>query len=380
MKIVLPISILAITALLLILGLVLPGNVRATVGVASGSALPGLTHAADTPERAVNDLLDNVRRSDYGAAYASLENRGSFKQDLFVRDLAGANGSLRTFSSLQNWDIHPLHASRDAAQERVTLHWSTPVGSIEDARDLQVVRQGSMWKVVWPVPHFPEVPTQVIPVNYLRWDLVTSASGGEWGQGQNLDAPHVRIVSMNAIAYRDGTVVMGEAVNEDTVPAFVNVNATLVGKNGKALDEENSFDKILHVLLPKQVTPYRIDFPSVDLSDVQNVRMNIKATLVPASADPVIGVMNQRMSTDALGRTVLQGDLLNQGGSTVNVPHVIATFYDNSGKVIWVADGYVERALLPDTPEDFSIAVPAPLAAKVQNYHVVVNQFSLNRS
>ena len=51
----------------------------------------------------------------------------------------------------------------------------------------------------------------------------------------------------------------------------------------------------VHVLLPKQVTPYRIDFPKVNLKNVKNVRMAIKASLVPASADPVIGVMNQKV-------------------------------------------------------------------------------------
>ena len=111
----------------------------------------------------------------------------------------------------------------------------------------------------------PNVPAQVIPVNYLRWDLVTgNAAGGEWGS-HNVDAPHVRIVSMNAVDSGEGSVVMGEVVNEDTIPAFVNVNAALVDGAGNAIDDESSFDKILHVLLPKQVSPYRIDFPAYQL-------------------------------------------------------------------------------------------------------------------
>jgi hypothetical protein len=169
-------------------------------------------------------------------------------------------------------------------------------------------------------------------------------------------------------------------VNEDTIPAFVNVNATLLDGSGNPLDDESSFDKIAHVLLPKQVTPYRIDFPNVTIKDVKNVHMDVKATLVPASADPVIGVMNQKMDTDFQGKNVLTGDLLNESGQTVNIPHVIASFYDNNGKVIWVADGYVERALLPQTPSPFTVEIPKTLAAKVQNFHVLVNQYSLGRN
>ena len=86
--------------------------------------------------------------------------------------------------------------------------------------------------------------------------------------------------------------------------------------------------------------------------------MDIKTTLVPASADPVIGVMNQAIDTDATGRKVLKGQLLNQSGQIVNISHVIATFYDTDGKVIWVSDGYVDSALYPQTPETFSVEVP----------------------
>jgi hypothetical protein len=185
---------------------------------------------------------------------------------------------------------------------------------------------------------------------------------------------------MNAVDSAEGAVVMGEVVNEDTIPAFVNVQATLVDAVGNAIDDESSFDKILHVLLPKQVSPYRIDFPKVSLNKVKNVHIDVKATLVPACSDPVIGVMNQKLDTDAQGRAVLHGELLNQSGETVNVPHVIASFYDNNGKVVWVSDGYVQRALLPQESEAFAVEIPKSLAGKVQSFHVVVNQYSLHNS
>jgi hypothetical protein len=72
--------------------------------------------------------------------------------------------------------------------------------------------------------------------------------------------------------------------------------------------------------------------------------------------------------------------LLNQSGETVNIPHVIASFYDNSGKVIWVSDGYVDQALPPEASEPFSVDIPRTLAGKVQSFHVLVNQYSLGKS
>jgi hypothetical protein len=241
-----------------------------------------------------------------------------------------------------------------------------------------VIREGNEWKVVWPVVTQAKVPPQVIPVNYLRWDVIYRGALDDWG-AQDVAPPKVRITSMNAVERNGGTIIMGEIVNEDTVPGFIAVNATLVGKNNEVLGEETAFDKISHTLLPKEVSPFRIDFPDVRLSQVKNVRMSPNSMLVPASADPVIGAVHQQMATDSSGRRVLKGELINQSGQTVNIPHVLGTFYDNSGKVIWVSDGYVDRALQPQTPVPFALTVSDDVAPKVQTYRVTVNEYMLSR-
>jgi len=214
-------------------------------------------------------------------------------------------------------------------------------------------------------------------VNYLRWDIVTRGSNDDWG-AQNVDAPRVRIVSMNAITRDGGTTVLGEIENEDTVPGFVSVSATLIGKDGAVLGQEESFDKISHTLLPKEISPFRIDFPEVVLSKVKSVRMQPTSMLVGAAADPVIGVLHQQLAKDARGHSVLEGELVNESGQTVNIPHVLATYYDASGRVIWVSDGYVNQALLPQTPVPFTVDVRDDLVASVHSYRVTVNEYSIN--
>jgi hypothetical protein len=373
------ILIVAVTIVLMFIGLS-TGRSAGTVGIAAGTALPGFNTSAPNPEQALNNFLLDVQRRNWDRAFSSVERTSdTLNEQAFIQEWVGSNGGLRSFSSLERFDTRPLHATNSEAQMRVRLHWSTPVGPVEDVRDFRLAHHGDTWKIVWDEAPKPNVPAQIVPVNYLRWDLVTGSAAEEWGS-HNVDAPNVRIVSMNAVDSAEGAVVMGEVVNEDTVPAFVNVNATLVDASGSAIDDESSFDKILHVLLPKQVTPYRIDFPHVSLSKVKNVRMDVKATLVPASSDPVIGVMNQKLETDAQGHSVLHGELLNESGQTVNIPHVIASFYDNSGKVVWVSDGYVEQALVPQSTESFAVEIPQSVAGKVQNFHVVVNQYSLQKS
>jgi len=70
---------------------------------------------------------------------------------------------------------------------------------------------------------------------------------------------------------------------------------------------------------------------------------------------------------------------VEQSGEIVNIPHVLATYYDNAGKVIWVSDGYLDQALLPQTPVPFAVDLNDEAAANVHNYRVTVNEYILNR-
>src|SRR5581483_63999 len=217
------------------------------------------------------------------------------------------------------------------------------------------------------------VPPQVIPVNYLRWDVIYRGAGDDWG-AQDVESPHVRIIDMHPVQRADGLVILGELLNEDVVPAYVSVTATLLGKNQAPLATEGSFDKISHVLLPKQVTPFLIQFPGSSLSDVQSVRMTPFSTLVPASADPVVEIDGEHLNPapDAS----LTGQLINQSGQVVNIAHVLGTFYDNTGHVVWIADEYVDHALLPQTPVPFNVHIPEDLAKKVSSERTVVATYT----
>src|SRR5262249_11570164 len=333
---------------------------------------------ASTPEGAVQSMFGNVKGRDWKTASSYVAAASNVDNNAFQRDLQGRNGSLRTYSQLETINTRVLHETEREALERTELKNSTAVGAFYDTRDLRVVKEGGAWKVVWQAEKEPSVPPQVIPVNYLRWDIVYRGAGDDWG-AQNVENPRVRILSMNPTEHDGGIIIMGEIENEDTVPAFVSVSATLVNKSGQDVAQESSFDKTSHVLLPKEISPYRVDFPHMRLADLKSVRMKPDSMLVPASADPVIAVLHQRVEKDSKGRTVLKGELLNESGQTVNIPHVLATFYDDSGKVIWVSDGYVDHALLPQTPQPFAGGLGYELAASVHTYRVTVNQYSLNR-
>jgi hypothetical protein len=358
----------AITIALVVIGTVWPApSAAAYAGAASMLA------SSSTAEAAVRNLGDEIRAKAWEKAYDSLANKAQFTEPEFVHDLTGYYPSLLTYSTLDKFEVRPLHASDTEAEMQLTLHWATVVGSSTSTRELHVVKNGDTWQPEWPIVKEPTVPPQVIPVNYLRWDVIYRGPGDDWG-AQDVEAPHVRIVDMNTVERADGVVILGELLNEDVVPAYVSVSATLLSKNQSTIATEGSFDKISHLLLPKQVTPFFIKFPNVSLSDVGSVRMTPLSALIAASADPVIEIADEQLHPAPDGS--LTGQLINQSGQIVNVAHVLGTFYDKSGKVVWVADQYVDQALLPQNPVPFQIHIPEDLAKNVATQRTVVATYS----
>ena len=173
MKTILTIIVVA-TVVLVAVGLLGAGQTKTgTIGFASGAVLPGLTTKADTPEQAVTNLLKDVQKRRWNAAYEALSKTSGVDEQTFREEWQGSNGSLRTFSNLEGSELRPVHATNDDAQIRARLRWTTPVGPTEDVRDFHLHRESGIWKVVWPKQQVESVPAQVVPVTYLRWDLVT---------------------------------------------------------------------------------------------------------------------------------------------------------------------------------------------------------------
>ena len=72
----------------------------------------------------------------------------------------------------------------------------------------------------------------------------------------------------------------------------------------------------------------------------------------------------------------LTGQLINQSGRVVSVAHVLGTFYNKSGQVVWVADQYVPTALLPGIAAPFNIHIPEDLAKNISTQRTVVASYT----
>jgi hypothetical protein len=351
------------------------GFVVLTLGsLAAGLVGQGGPSRSNTPDGVTRQLMTDVQARNYDAAYNMISDKSAVTREQFATDMSGDHDDLLNWAMLQAFDTEVLHQSDRDASIRANLTWSTPVGALHETRELKLQLVDGAWRANWPQTQEKRVPPQVIPLTFLQWDVIRRGPQDDWGT-QDVDAPRVRVIAMNASEYEGNAVVLGEIENEDTVPAFVSVESTLLGDGGKVLADESSFDKINHVLLPKAVSPFRIDFPGVSLKQVKDIRMRTGSLLISTSADPTIGVTNQKITTNSTGQHVLTADLVNEGGRIINVPHVILTTYDSNGKLVWVTDAYVPHALLPQIPMPISVELRSDLPANIGNYRIIANYF-----
>jgi hypothetical protein len=363
-----------LTVFFVILGFLLGDKLKVAY-MAAGSDIR-FTAAAGTPAAAVENLFTNIQRRQFDAAYDFLSNKEEVDKQRFVDELNGSDGSLRTYSALQDFQALQLNRAGDRAKVRASMRWATAVGAYYEARDFNVVRGDNGWKVEWVSQEAPQLPAQVIPVSYPRWDVIKPGATGV-DVNEKRPSPRVRIQSQNSYQDADRFVVVGEIVNEDDVPAFVSITANAIGKDGQSLGEESAFENLQHTLLPKASSPFRIDFAGVNAERVRNVKLNASSTLVSASADPRIEVTQIRLQNGDAGEKQLAGDLVSKSGIVVNIPHVIAAAYDAEGKVLWVQDTYLNRALLPQTPLTFAMKIPPATAAQAKDFRFTVNSYRI---
>ena len=64
--------------------------------------------------------------------------------------------SLRSYATLDHFDVRPLHATADDADMQLKMTWSTVVGTFTDSKRLHVIRNGNRWEAEWPLVKEPQ--------------------------------------------------------------------------------------------------------------------------------------------------------------------------------------------------------------------------------
>ena len=228
----------------------------------------------------------------------------------------------------------------------------------------------------------------VPPDKFLRRSVVawhsqgrSVVSTGTTAFGDVLDRPQLQILSSRLVKVGKTFSVVGELINTDVNPADITVTAVLFDKYHNILSTYNAQTGMIHKVLPKETTPFRVDFEGVagtGLIDATTLLGEFKAGLVtplhlsaPIASfevyakavvtdhdlDRNVGEQSVSVQHDANGQLHLVGMLYNGGTTEATVPHILVTYYNSQGEVMWVDSYYIEQAVEPEHTEPFDIVL-----------------------
>lgn len=353
--------------------LVVLGTTTAAVKVIARPAL--------SPAETVNAYYDALDVRRFGDAYALLDPATRVSYDDYLLDLSVNGGLLASYAKLDAIDTTVVHAESDYAVVEAKLVWVTALRYYDSTQELTLVKRGGSWRLQLPRPAAIQPPDEFVAqpaVDYHALeqparppDPLTYASVAE--------RPALQILSARLVVHAGVYSVVGEVINSDVTPADITVTAIVYDAAGEQLTRYNAQTVVMHKLLPKEVTPFRIDFEGVAGTGTgkresaiefqpgerfpvsasiwqRAASFQVYANAVTTGVDLQRDITAQAVEVDP-GETgaTIGGILLNTGAEEAVIPHLLLTYYDQSGAVAWVDEVFIDQSIRSQRTQAFAV-------------------------
>ena len=299
------------------------------------------------------------------------ENRKSIDQ--FMLEISLEDGILASYAKLDGIDINYKKGDqKDELIAEVKADWITALMTYDTEHTLRLKKKGTYWYLLpegvekrIPSDQFIQRP-ELSFFNQGRRKAVVDLTERE----DVLDRPQVDIISSSLVSMDSSFHVVGEIQNIDNDPSYITVSATLYDENNNELVSYNAKDIVVHNLLPKERTPFRIDFESTQWVNEQGQTfnpsefnpmtfestptkfvVNVKSIVTDVRQYKSMGIQNTEF-----GDQQVTGEMINYGTREINIPHLLLGYYKNN-QVYWVDDTYLERGIRPQRKKPFEIKI-----------------------
>lgn len=342
----------------------------------------------DTPQAAVEAYWDDMDFKRFASAYRWLEPQDGLDYDRWRLDISVMGGLRSGYAKLS--DIHTTIVAYDGAGtlraprlgDRALVHteltWFTAVAELTESSETELIRTRAGWRILAapllktrPQERFAGQPD----VSYYRAPrrLTTADSS----PNDVLDRPRLLVLEARLVSYqtevpdyREGDerivtqfAVVGRLQNLDARPADLVVTAALLDDTGKAVSYNDAGTRLIHTLLPNEITPFRVDFDGVAAPlDPERIR---DFTLFPNAVVTSSGLERSLASWSEVTPTALEARAVNLGTHEATVPQALLSLFDSDG-LAWVSESYLPEAVPPREARSLTLTPALP-----QDYKVV---------
>ena len=337
---------------------------------------------ARTPSAVVQAYYDDIDFRRYSSAYARLDPQVRPSLDQYQLELSVTGGLLASYGKLDSVKTTILSSEPNRVQVQADTVWITALSEYHKSESLTLVLRSGAWYIVPPGIDLSLPPDQFFRRPEVSWNSqgrrqVTTQTTSF---GDILDRPVLQILSARLVQVNGRYSVVGELINTDNVPADVTVTAFLYDSAGNTLSWYDAQLVIMHTLLPKEVTPFRVDFegvagtaladaatagdfapkafsPITPTSPITGFNVYAKAVVTKSDLEREVAAQDIHMVLGSDGKPHLVGVLLNNGTIEAMIPHMLVTFYDASDHVAWVDDLFVDSSIRPQRTQPFDLTI-----------------------
>lgn len=320
------------------------------------------TTSQASPSQTIKSFFHALDFKDFNLAYSYLDptSRPSLEQYLLELSLDG--GMLSSYVKLDSLSIQTLGENSQGIQTLVTATWTTSLSAFVTEHHCTVRKQRGKFYLMpesYPRRRPAETFGRDTEVTFVKQGR-RSPLVGSTDKQDVLDRPDGWVSNSTLVRHKDSYAVLGEFFNIDVDPAFVTIEAILYDSLSNEIARYSAMDGMIHYLLPKESTPFLIDFSSEferlamsgqDTVTSQPSRFVLFVRTSVAGFSPYRSIGFQNLKTDS--QESISGELYNYGTDAISIPQVLMAYQDDSNAVKWVSRNYLSSGVRPHRFQSF---------------------------
>jgi len=335
------------------------------------------------PENVVKAYYDAMDFKEFEKAYSYLNPESQKQLSQFMLEISVSDGLLSSYAKLDAINVVIDNESTTSAKATVTAGWITPLKTITTTEIHSLSKINNKWYIDASVvdPDIP--PDQLLVQNTTTFynhgkRRITS---GKTYHEDILKQPVVEVLSARLLYIQNQYVIVGEIQNIDNVPADISVTGTLYSTDNRILAQFNAKDVIKHKLLPKETTPFRVNFEDIAWQNEDDVKptkytpdafteisleaipttfnLQVKANVAISDLYQALVLADVSLTHNPLSQEeYLTGFLFNQSVQDATIPQLLVGYYDDQKELLWTEARYIDASVRQQRKQDFTIALP----------------------
>ncbi|MEM9339758.1 MAG: hypothetical protein AAGA66_13565 [Bacteroidota bacterium] len=318
-------------------------------------------------ERVVTSYYDALDFKRFIEAHSFLDPSENISLDYFLLEISVTDGLLDSYGKINNIVHRTLEKREDYAKIETKLEYVTPMKTVFRTEVNEVIKKGWKWYIKPTTTHnyIPTDQFSIVSKNHFINQGRRTITTEETFHEDVLDRP-VTIVRQARLIKRDTSYhVVGLLQNLDSYPVDLTIKASLLDSMDNQITSYYDQYDLVHKLMPKEVTGFRIDFEDVKWIFPDKDQ---KKKMTPTSFK--IEVLGSVINQDLYKKVVVQevaangdevrGKLYNYGEMTSTVTQIVQSHFDQKKNLMWVETNLTDESVFPKKRAPFSFQ-PDPL-------------------